>query len=356
MAAVAFTWAVRWAGQLAGVSESLLEKVPEDDEWLTIRHFLKNTSRLLRRGDVAAGIKGFGQILPYVQRAISSVEKYTNLTNTYKITQTITQHFLVDDTARSELVEFMKDTRAKIVSVGASVEDLGRRIDELLEGVIERREAIGWFVTCRLAFRMNRISAEIRTCEDQLDRARALLVEIDEQVAGKSFLANLLYYVSLLTGLALSATGSVPVGAVCIAAATASRQSAQTLDEYRRELAKIDGEHRALQTKLAECRHRFEAERKNYLLLTGVPYALFALLLLGAILFLAGKFANFVLFSVAFLYVCLMAERTSAGRYYLGMILGFIAMVVQIQRYNGMIAFNCISAVFIVCEYIGLTD
>jgi len=48
---------------------------------------------------------------------------------------------------------------------------------------------------------MNRISAEIRTCEDQLDRARALLVEIDEQVAGKSFLANLLYYVSLLTGL-----------------------------------------------------------------------------------------------------------------------------------------------------------
>ena len=67
MAAVAFTWAVRWAGQLAGVSESLLEKVPEDDEWLTIRHFLKNTSRLLRRGDVAAGIKGFGQILPYVQ-------------------------------------------------------------------------------------------------------------------------------------------------------------------------------------------------------------------------------------------------------------------------------------------------
>ena len=61
------------------------------------------------------------------------MEKYTNLTNTYKITQTITQHFLVDDTARSELVEFMKDTRAKIVSVGASVEDLGRRIDELLE-------------------------------------------------------------------------------------------------------------------------------------------------------------------------------------------------------------------------------
>ena len=130
----------------------------------------------------------------------------------------------------------------------------------------------------------------------------------------------------------------------------------QTLEKYRRELAKIDGEHRALQAELAECRHRFEAERKNYLLLTGVPYTLLAVLLLGAVLFLAGKLANFVLFSVAFLYVCLMAERTNATRYYLGLFTGLIAIVMQIQRYNGMIAFNCASAVLIACEYIGLTD
>ena len=70
MAAVAATWVVQWAGQLAGVSDTVLEKVPENDEWLTIRHFLKNTSRLLRKGDIAAGIKGFGQILPYVQVAM----------------------------------------------------------------------------------------------------------------------------------------------------------------------------------------------------------------------------------------------------------------------------------------------
>ena len=48
---------------------------------------------------------------------------------------------------------------------------------------------------------MNRISSRIRICEDQLDRARALLIDIDEQVAGKSFLAHLLYYACLLTGI-----------------------------------------------------------------------------------------------------------------------------------------------------------
>ena len=48
---------------------------------------------------------------------------------------------------------------------------------------------------------MNRISSQIRVCEDQLDRARSLLIDIDEQVAGKSFLAHLLYYACLLTGI-----------------------------------------------------------------------------------------------------------------------------------------------------------
>lgn len=54
---------------------------------------------------------------------------------------------------------------------------------------------------------MNRISAEIRTCEDHLDRARVLLVEIDQHVAGKSFLAHLLYYVSLITGIGETNSG-----------------------------------------------------------------------------------------------------------------------------------------------------
>ena len=59
----------------------------------------------------------------------------------------------------------------------------------------------------------------------------------------------------------------------------------QTLEEYRRELANIDGEHRALQAELAECRHRFEAERKNYFLLTAVPYTILICILVAAILF-----------------------------------------------------------------------
>ena len=67
MAAVAATWVVRWAGQLAAVSDTVLQKVPEHDDWLTIRHFMGNMSRLLRKGDVIAGVKAFGKILPYVQ-------------------------------------------------------------------------------------------------------------------------------------------------------------------------------------------------------------------------------------------------------------------------------------------------
>ena len=48
-------WLAEWAGQLAELSDSVLSKVPDTDDWEVIRHFLTNTSGLLRRGDVRAG-------------------------------------------------------------------------------------------------------------------------------------------------------------------------------------------------------------------------------------------------------------------------------------------------------------
>ena len=102
------------------------------------------------------------KILPYIQRGLSSVEKVggkysspllsiaifitqtftcsfshmnhimhkpcfhafsksVNIGSTYEITETISQHFLVDETARDDLEEFMLEIKGKMVLMNVKV-------------------------------------------------------------------------------------------------------------------------------------------------------------------------------------------------------------------------------------------
>lgn len=43
------------AEELASLAEKVLEKVPDKEEWSSVRRFLIDTTKLLRRGDLFAG-------------------------------------------------------------------------------------------------------------------------------------------------------------------------------------------------------------------------------------------------------------------------------------------------------------
>ncbi len=60
---------------------------------------------------------------------------------------------------------------------------------------------VGFWTTVRLAFEMNRITSLIQTCEDRLRGVRAMLDDLDTHVAGKSFLAHLVTFLSVIASI-----------------------------------------------------------------------------------------------------------------------------------------------------------
>ena len=91
MAAVSVLWCQQWADQLADVADHVMQQVPDGEDWGVVRHFLQNTSRVLRRGDLRAGMRVFCRVLPYIQGGLSNVAKCTKISNTYDIAETINQ-------------------------------------------------------------------------------------------------------------------------------------------------------------------------------------------------------------------------------------------------------------------------
>lgn len=189
-------------GELAGLAEKLLDKIPDKSEWSGLRGFLQNTIRLLRRGDVmsgaAAGAAAMHRVLPYVERAFSHVDKYVKVSDTYHLTETISEHFLVDDESRANIEKFLNQTKIQMVTVKESIEAFGVELDVLLEAVIQDGKQVTFITAIKLAFQMNRTSAKIQGCEERLQRARHMLDDLDTHVAGKSFLASLLSYACFL--------------------------------------------------------------------------------------------------------------------------------------------------------------
>ena len=81
------------------------------------------------------------------------------------------------------------------------MELFAQQLDVLLEDVIERGGDVSIYLTLKMAFQMNRISALIRTCEDHLHQARHMLDTLDTHIAGKNMFAKMLTYVTFIIGL-----------------------------------------------------------------------------------------------------------------------------------------------------------
>ena len=186
------------AEELASLAEKLLEKVPDQEEWHTVRRFLQDTIRLLRRGDVLAGMSAFQRILPYVEKALNNVDRYVKVTDAFHLTETLTEHFLVDDETKANIEKFLAQTKLKLIALKVDIETFSMELDEILAGVMKGAEAIGFYMAVKLAFQMNRIAGQICNCEDRLKRARRMIDDLDTHVAGKSIVATLMSYVFFL--------------------------------------------------------------------------------------------------------------------------------------------------------------
>ena len=152
------------AGELAGLAEKMLDRIPDQAEWKGVRKFLNDTVRLLRRGDVMAGVAAFQRVLPYVEKALYHVDRYVKVSDTYQLTETLNEHFLVDDESRANIEKFLSETKVKMAEVQVVIETFGAELDQLLEDVIKNGTQITFVTACKLAFQMNRIAAQVNLC------------------------------------------------------------------------------------------------------------------------------------------------------------------------------------------------
>lgn len=344
------------AEELAGLAEKVLEKVPEAEEWSQVRHFLKDTTKLLRRGDLFAGMSAFQRVLPYVEKAVQNVDRCVKISDAYQLTETLTEHFLVDDETRRHIQDFLEKTRLKVDILKADIETFSAQMDEMLHGITQGKTSIGFYEAVKLAFQMNRMSAQIATCEERLKRARRMIDDLDTHVAGKNLLANIVYYVAFMGSILLSASGNLPAGAACLATATASKKSAQSLVEYRQQLSQIDRDHQELESELSEWHFRLRAEQRNFLLLAGLKYFVLLLVLLAACFLILGKAANFLFFALITIFIVAKAEETNRARYYVALALAVCAMVMEFQKYSGLVAFNTGSTIFLSVQFLGFLE
>ena len=128
------------------------------------------------------------------------------------------------------------------------------------------------------------------------------------------------------------------------------------MDDYRKELAQIDKEHRQLQANLTEWRHRFRAEQTNFLLLIGLRRAAIAICLLAIAFFFLGKAANFLIFAMIVLYLVVKSEETNQLKYYAGIGLAVAAMLVEYEKHYGMAVYNLMACVMITLNFLGFIE
>ena len=186
------------AGELAGLADKILEKIPETKDWSTLRRFLTDTANMLRNGNIAAGMAAFQRLLPFVEKAFYHVDRYVKVSDTYQLTETLTEHFLVDEESRNHIEKFLNETKSKMAALKESIEDFGMRLDEALALVLKDQIEISFMTAISFAFQMNRISAQIQYCEYRLLQARKMIDDLDTHVAGKSLLANIFQYICFL--------------------------------------------------------------------------------------------------------------------------------------------------------------
>lgn len=130
----------------------------------------------------------------------------------------------------------------------------------------------------------------------------------------------------------------------------------QGLSEYRRRLSVIDRDHQELESELSEWHFRLRAEQRNFLLLAGVKYFIVLLAILAGCFFILGKAANFLFFAIISIFMVAKAEETNKLRYYMGIALACMSMIMELQHYNGLMTFNTGSAIFLVIQFLGFLE
>ena len=130
----------------------------------------------------------------------------------------------------------------------------------------------------------------------------------------------------------------------------------QSLDTYREQLASIDSNHRQLQEELTEWKHKFAAEKRNFLLLFGPQKALTTLVVIVTIIFLIGKTASYIL-TASFLAVLLLKSQATASNIYtIALLVGGAAFWMEGQFHYALFCFNSLVCASILANYIGVSD
>lgn len=80
----------------------------------------------------------------------------TNINKTYDLTASIAEHFLVEDTTREEISNFMLKVKDSITELRVKVESFASHLDILLEDVLLEGRDITIMESIKLAFKMNR--------------------------------------------------------------------------------------------------------------------------------------------------------------------------------------------------------
>ena len=130
----------------------------------------------------------------------------------------------------------------------------------------------------------------------------------------------------------------------------------QSLQTYRQEIAKLEADHRRFQCELTKWKHNFRSEQINFLLLIGLKKLVISFVLTVLILLLVGKAANFFVFALLFMYFVMKCEEHASKRYYGAVAMALVAIVIKVQKHQGLVAFNSLSLVAALLCYMGFID
>lgn len=111
-----------------------------------------------------------------------------------------------------------------------------------------------------------------------------------------------------------------------------------------------------LQLELSSWRHKFLAEQRNFLMYLGVRRVAPLLLLVVALLGVAGSWANVAMAIGLLLYTVHKLDRSSSLVVYALLVIGIGAAIAEYFKYPALVAFNCVAFVTYTLTFFGLVD
>lgn len=187
------------ANELAGLAERILPMVPNTAEWQDLQNALGNIITILRSHSSREQLAALKQLLPLLWRVFRQLNRYFKVVNTYEIAETLSRHFLIKDNLRVKIEELLEETKMKITEVKNDIESFAMHLDKALNNAINGQTA-SCFSFVYFAFKINRISAKLETCEKRLMTTRQLIDDLGQSVNSKYWLAIIIQYIGFIVG------------------------------------------------------------------------------------------------------------------------------------------------------------